>query len=138
MSTSNQPDEQTALLQQLVAQQQRQNLLLQNISIHLAKPAPTAARTGDLNAEWRKANPQLAASCREAATVLNKVFADYFQTLTAEIIRDAENFGDSEYTRNEFLDTCGPRALHLSNLLGLLSQLGGSNTQPATAPGKPK
>ncbi len=135
MSTVNLPSDLSsdpiALLRQLAIQQQHTNLLLQNLSIHLAKAmhaVPAAApHNADPNAEWRKANPKLAADCRRAADLLNEGFAEYIQIIADQIIGNDADF--SGYTWNEFLDTCGPRVQHLTSLLGLLNQLGGNNSQ---------
>jgi hypothetical protein len=116
--------EDTDLLRRLVSQQIRTNTLLADIAVKL-KPQHSAA-------EWQKANPLLAASCREATETLNKVFAAQLQAVTEEIVSNSETLMDSDFARREFLDGCGPRMSYLQNLLAMLNQLGTVAT-PTTA-----
>ena len=58
----------------------------------------------------RKANRKLAADCRKAADTLNKVFNDYLQTVADRILGNDDGY--SEYTRDDYLDTWGPRVRH--------------------------
>lgn len=112
-----------ALLRQLVVGQQQQNKLLEELGKQTA--ALHKQRASELQ-QWKDANPQLAQSCRQAADTLSKVQTQFLETLTEEINDHGEDFADSEYMVNEFVDRFGPRLAHLNGVLQVLAQLGSS------------
>lgn len=117
-------EEVRSLLEQLVAGQERQNRLLEE----LIQQSCTAQkqRASELG-QWRKANPELAAGCRQAAETLGRVQAEFLANLTNDINDNAEEWMDSDFLMNEFVDRFGPRLAHLNGVLQVLSQL--SSTQ---------
>lgn len=110
-----------ALLRQLVIGQQQQNKLLEELGKQTA--ALHKQRANELQ-QWKDANPQLAKSCRKAAETLSKVQTQFLETLTEEINHNGEDFSESEYMVNEFVDRFGPRLAHLNGVLQVLAQLG--------------
>lgn len=109
-----------ALLQQLVAGQQRQTKLLEDlVDQHNASQRQRQTELG----QWRQANPHLARSCKEAAEALSGVQTRFLEGLTEEIQDNSESYVDSEFMLGEFIDRYGPRLAHLNGVLQMLSQL---------------
>jgi hypothetical protein len=122
-STRHETDDRSGierLLQQLVAGQQRQNRILEELVQQLN--AAQRQRANELG-QWREANPQLARRCREAAEALSQVQTEFLRHLTEEITENAAGFVDGEFLLNEFVDRFGPRLAHLNGVLQVLSQL---------------
>jgi len=114
-------EETNALLKRMVELQERQTLLMEEMlqqQVHTQKQ-----RAAELSA-WRKAHPELADKCRQAAEALSKVHADFLGTLANEVDDSAEDMLDSEFMLNEFVDRFGPRIAHLNGVLQMLAQLG--------------
>ena len=120
------------LLREMVAQQQRSCELLGELLNQVS--LQQRQRAAELKA-WREANPELAASCREAAESLSKVHTEFLATIAREAGDNAEGFSESDYALGDFLDRFGPRLAHFNGVLQLLSQLG-TPAQPAQ-PEKP-
>ncbi len=110
----------TALLQQLVIGQDRQNELLEEMVEQMG--APQRQRSNELN-QWKDANPLLAKRCRAAAEALSQVQTEFLQNLTVDVNDSFEDMLDSDFMLNEFVDRYGPRLAHLNGVLQLLSQL---------------
>jgi hypothetical protein len=121
--------EQTRLLRELVAAQDRQNELLEEMIGQFS--AAQKQRANELG-QWKQANPHLARSCRMAAEALGKVQTEFLESLTAEVSANYENFLDGEFMLNEFVDRFGPRMAHLNGLLQVLSQLSATPNPTAT------
>ena len=121
---SEQHSELTALLQQLVVGQDRQNELLEEVVEQMG--ATQRQRAHELNS-WKEANPMLAKRCRAAAESLSKVQTEFLHNVTCEVNDQHENMVDSEFVMNEFVDRFGPRLAHLNGVLQLLSQLSANN-----------
>jgi hypothetical protein len=115
-------DDVSGLLRQLIAAQDRQNELLEELVHQMG--AAQRQRAAELN-QWKQANPQLARRCREAAEALGKVQTQFLQNVTEEISDNAEVLMDGEFMLNEFVDRFGPRLAHLNGVLQVLSQLAG-------------
>jgi len=112
--------EQTRLLHDLLAGQDRQNELLEELVNLLG--ATQKQRASELG-HWKQANPHLARSCRTAAETLSKVQTEFLEGMTHEISENYEALLDGEFMLNEFVDRYGPRMAHLNGLLQVLSQL---------------
>ncbi len=115
------------LLHQLVASQQKQNQLLEQlvqVNVQAQKQ-----RANELQ-QWKEANPRLANACQQAAEKLSAVQAEFLETLTDEVDAHDDNMYDSEYALNEFLDRFGPRLAHLNGVLQVLAQLGNGQAPP--------
>ena len=108
------------VLQQLVAAQDRQNELMEELIEQMS--ASQRQRSAEL-AQWKQANPHLARRCREAAEVLGRVQSAFLESVTEEISDSAEDLLDGEFVLNEFVDRFGPRLAHLNGVLQVLSQL---------------
>ena len=117
----------TALLEQLVVGQDRQNELLEEIVDQMG--ATQRQRSSDLR-NWKEANPVLARRCRAAAEALSQGQTEFLHSITSEVQDSYENMLDSDFVMNEFVDRYGPRLAHLNGVLQLLSQLSG---KPAPA-----
>ena len=115
--------EHTRLLHQILAAQDRQNELLEELVANLG--AAQRQRVNEIN-QWKQANPELAERCREAAEALAHVQSEFLASLTEEVECNAESLVDGEFVFNEFIDRYGPRLAHLNGVLQMLSQL--SNT----------
>lgn len=89
-------------------------------------------RVAELKA-WKEANPELAASCRQAAESLAKVHTEFLATIARDAAENAEDFTDSEYALGEFIDRYGPRLAHFNGVLQLFAQLGAPLPQPGPA-----
>ncbi|MCG8653310.1 MAG: hypothetical protein MI861_25955 [Pirellulales bacterium] len=109
------------LLRQLVAGQQQQNRLLEDLAQQQA--AAHKQRVGELQ-QWKNANPDLARACRQAAETLSRVQTQFLDSLTEEISDSEEHLMEGEYMLNEFVDRFGPRLAHLNGVLQVLAQLG--------------
>ena len=123
----------TLILRQLLAGQDRQNELLEELVNQLG--AAQKQRAIELG-QWKQANPHLARSCRMAAEALGKVQTEFLDSLTQEVRDNYETLLDGEFMLNEFVDRFGPRLAHLNGLLQVLSQLSATAT-PANAPNSP-
>lgn len=127
-SPASNPAEATiALLHQVVAGQQRQNQLLEQLvqaTVNVQKQ-----RTTELQ-QWKDANPHLARSCRKAAETLSRVQTEFLETLTDEIDEHQENLVEGDFMLNEFVDRYGPRLAHLNGVLQVLAQLGSGVAAP--------
>ena len=109
------------LLRQLVAGQQQQNRLLEDMVQQQA--ATQKQRAGELQ-QWKNANPDLARACRQAAETLSRVQTQFLDSLTDEIADSEDHLMEGEYMLNEFVDRFGPRLAHLNGVLQVLAQLG--------------
>lgn len=121
------------LLRELLAAQDRQNELLEEVVSQLNMNQ--RQRANELG-QWKQANPELARHCRHAAEALGKVQTEYLAGLTREITENYDALMDGEFMLNEFVDRFGPRLAHLNGLLQILSQLS-SSSSPANAPNHP-
>jgi hypothetical protein len=121
--------EQTELLRQLVAAQDRQNELLEVLVSHLA--GAQKQRASELG-QWKQANPVLARRCRAAAEALGRVQTEFLHSMTTEVNENYDALLDGEFMLNEFVDRFGPRLAHLNGLLQVLSQLGASTGAAGT------
>jgi predicted DsbA family dithiol-disulfide isomerase len=131
---ARQDAEQTRLLREILAAQDRQNELLEEMVGQMT--AAQRQRNTELG-QWKQANPRLAHSCRVAAESLGKVQAEFLESLTAEVNANYENLLDGEFMLNEFVDRFGPRMAHLNGLLQVLSQLS-AVPNPTGAPNTPQ
>jgi hypothetical protein len=122
--------EMVLLLREILAAQDRQNELLEELVGQLS--AAQRQRATELG-QWKQANPDLAKKCRFAAEALSKVQTEYLASLTQEINENYETLRDGEFMLNEFVDRFGPRVAHLNGLLQVLSQLSAS-ADPAGTP----
>jgi chromosome condensin MukBEF ATPase and DNA-binding subunit MukB len=122
-----------AVLREILAAQDRQNELLEELVNQLN--AAQRQRANELG-QWKQANPELARDCRVAAEALSKVQTEYLANLTQEINENYEVLRDGEFMLNEFVDRFGPRIAHLNGLLQVLSQLSATG-DPANASNKP-
>jgi hypothetical protein len=126
--------EQVRLLRELVAGQDRQNELLEELVSQLGSAisqfgAAQRQRTQELG-QWKEANPELARECRSAAEALCRVQTEFLTTLTEEVNANADALADGEFMLTEFVDRFGPRLAHLNGVLQVLAQL---SSQPANA-----
>jgi hypothetical protein len=112
--------EQTRLLRELVAAQDRQNELLEELVSQLS--ASQRQRSQEL-VNWKAANPELAHSCRVAAEGLSRVQTSFLETLTEEVNANVDSLADGEFLLSEFVDRFGPRLAHLNGVLQVLAQL---------------
>ncbi|MEN6449067.1 MAG: hypothetical protein ABFC96_01125 [Thermoguttaceae bacterium] len=112
--------EQTRVLRELLAAQDRQNELLEELVNQFG--AAQRQRANELG-QWKQANPRLARNCRAAAEVLGRVQAEFLESLTAEVNDNVDNLMDGEFVLNEFVDRYGPRMAHLNGILQVLAQL---------------
>lgn len=122
-------DEQTGLLKNILAAQDRQNELLEELVNQMS--SAQKQRNQELT-QWKQANPELARSCRLAAEALSQVQVEFLSNMTHEIRDNAEVLMDGEFMLNEFVDRFGPRLAHLNGVLQILAQLGS-----APAPSNP-
>jgi hypothetical protein len=121
------------LLKELLAAQDRQNELLEEVVTQLG--STQRQRANELG-NWKQANPGLARNCRVAAEALSRVQTEYLISLTQEISENYETLRDGEFMLNEFVDRFGPRLAHLNGLLQVLSQLS-ATPNPANTPNTP-
>ena len=120
------------LLREVVANQDRQNLLMEELVSQMS--ATQRQRATELG-QWKQANPGLARNCRLAAESLSKAQTEYLRNLTEEITDNEESLAESDYLLNELIDRFGPRLAHLNGVLQVLSQL---SPTPKSAPPVPE
>ncbi len=129
-STGDAADDTNLLLRHLLAAQDRQNELLEELVEQMG--TAQKQRANELG-QWKQANPQLARRCRRAAESLSKVQTRFIENLAEEVTENAEHLIDGEFMLNEFVDRFGPRLAHLNGVLQMLSQLSapqnGGNSQ---------
>jgi hypothetical protein len=113
--------EQAALLRNILAAQDRQNELLEELVGQLT--AAQRQRNQEL-AQWKQANPELARGCRMAAEALGRVQLEFLRSMSREVNENSEALLDGEFMLNEFVDRFGPRLAHLNGVLQMLAQLG--------------
>src|SRR3990172_10528913 len=104
-------EEQTELLREVLAAQDRTNELLEELAGTMA--ATQKQRANELS-QWRNAHPALASACREAAEALTRVQIDYLDRMTDEINDTSDDMVEGEFMLNEFIDRYGPRLPHLN------------------------
>ena len=109
------------LLRELLAAQDRQNELLEEVVSQLG--ATQRQRANELG-QWKQANPELARRCKRAAEALNRVQNEFLQRLTDEVTDNEECLADGDFMLDEFMDRFGPRLAQLNGVLQVLSQLG--------------
>ncbi|HEY1603193.1 MAG TPA: hypothetical protein VGG64_26550 [Pirellulales bacterium] len=131
--------EQTRLLRDLVAAQDRQNELLEELVSQVTTAVnqfgtAQRQRAQELT-QWKEANPSLARDCRQAAEALCRVQTEFLNTLTAEVHANADALADGEFMLTEFVDRFGPRLAHLNGVLQVLAQLGSAGGQPSGSAG---
>jgi hypothetical protein len=110
-----------ALLRQMVAMQDKQNQLLEQLVQNTV--AIQKQRANELQ-QWKDANPHLAKACRRAAESLSRVQTQFLESLTEEISDNEEALLDGDFMLGEFVDRFGPRLAHLNGVLQVLAQLG--------------
>ncbi len=125
--------EDTRLLREILAAQDRQNELLEELVTQIG--AAQRQRANELG-QWKEANPHLARRCRQAAESLSKIQTEFLEMLTHEIGDNYEALMDGEFMLNEFVDRFGPRLAHLNGVLQVLSQLSAA-PDPINMPGTP-
>ena len=108
------------LLQRLVAGQEKQNELLEEMVETLN--ANQRQRSAELG-HWKQSNPHLSERCRKAAEILSDVQTEFLDGLTNEIEYNSDSLLEGEFMLNEFVDRFGPRLAHLNGVLQVLSQL---------------
>lgn len=118
--------EQTELLREVLAAQDRTNEILEELVNIMA--TSHKQRLQELH-QWKNANPRLANSCREAAEALSRVQVEYLERMTEEINETAEDMTYGEFTLNEFVDRFGPRLAHLNGVIQVLAQLSSAAPQ---------
>ena len=116
----DEPQQIVSLLREMVASQERQNELLEELVQQTG--AAQRQRATELG-QWKQANPALARSCRVAAETLGRVQTQFLEHLTDEVHDSVENLLDGEFMLHEFVDRFGPRLAHLNGVLQVLSQL---------------
>jgi hypothetical protein len=112
--------EHVRILRELLAAQDRQNELLEELVSQLN--SSQRQRSQEL-VNWKTANPELAHSCRLAAEGLSRVQTAFLQTLTEEVNTNVDSLADGEFLLSEFVDRFGPRLAHLNGVLQVLVQL---------------
>ena len=122
-------ENQSQLLRQILAAQDRQNELLEELVAQVG--ASQRQRTMEMQ-QWKQANPALSRACQKASEALSKVQTEFLIALTEEVNENAEGMMDGEFLLNEFIDRFGPRLAHLNGVLQVLSQL--STAPNATSP----
>ena len=122
-------DEHAQLLRNMLAAQDRQNELLEEMLTQMA--AAQKQRKTELT-QWKQSNPHLARSCRMAAESLSKVQIEFLNALTDEVNENAEALLDGEFVLNEFVDRFGPRLAHLNGVLQVLAQLSATPNPAST------
>jgi hypothetical protein len=122
-------DEQISLLRGILAAQDRQNELLEEMVNQLS--AAQRQRAVELG-QWKQANPELARNCRVAAEALSQVQVEFLNSMTNEINENSDALMDGEFMLNEFVDRFGPRLAHLNGVLQVLAQLSSTPT-PASS-----
>jgi hypothetical protein len=118
-------EEQVGLLRNILAAQDRQNELMEELVNQLS--SAQRQRAAELG-QWKQANPELARGCRQAAETLSQVQVEFLGSMTREINENADVLMDGEFMLNEFVDRFGPRLAHLNGVLQVLAQLGSAAT----------
>ncbi len=113
-------NEVVGLLGDLVASQERQNELLEELIQQMS--AAQRQRANEMG-QWKQANPELAKSCRLAAESLSRVQTTFLENLTEDITDNEDSLYDGDFMLNEFVDRYGPRLAHLNGVLQVLTQL---------------
>jgi hypothetical protein len=113
-------EEQTELLREMLATQDRTNELLEELANTVA--ANQKQRANELS-QWRNAHPLLASACREAAEALTRVQIEFLDRMTEEINDTSDDMVDGDFLLNEFIDRYGPRLAHLNGVIQVLAQL---------------
>ena len=131
MSERAERSEQTRLLRDMLASQDRQNELLEELVTLIG--TPHRQRLAELN-QWKQSNPRLSQRCRRAAEALGKVQNEFIESLTSEINENVDSFMDGDFMLNEFVDRFGPRLAHLGGVLQVLAHLSANNNVPASSP----
>ncbi|MGD9722760.1 MAG: hypothetical protein AB7O59_15610 [Pirellulales bacterium] len=121
--------EQTGLLRNILAAQDRQNELLEELVNQLS--AAQKQRAVELG-QWKQANPDLAGRCRRAAEALSQVQVEFLNSMTNDINENSDVLMDGDFMLNEFVDRYGPRLAHLNGVLQVLAQLS-STPNPANS-----
>lgn len=121
--------EQTELLREVLAAQDRTNELLEELVSIMA--TAHKQRLQELH-QWKNANPELSGACREAAEALSRVQVEYLERITEEVKDSADDMVYGEFMLNEFVDRFGPRLAHLNGVIQVLAQLS-SNPQQGQA-----
>jgi hypothetical protein len=121
--------EQVGLLRSILAAQDRQNELLEELVNQLG--SAQKQRATELN-QWKQSNPALASSCRQAAEALSQVQVEFLSGMTREISENSDALMDGEFMLNEFVDRYGPRLAHLNGVLQILAQLSSAPNQPSS------
>jgi hypothetical protein len=129
-STRGDLSENTLILREILAAQDRQNELLEEMVSQMNQQGKQ--RANELG-QWKQANPRLARHCRAAAESLGKIQTEFLASLTNEINMNFDNLIDGEYMLNEFIDKYGPRMAHLNGLLQVLAMLG-TTPNPTNTP----
>jgi len=119
-SPENFRHEQTELLREVLAAQDRTNEILEELVGVMA--GAQKQRTQELH-QWKQANPRLAKTCRQAAESLSRVQIEYLERITDEIDESGEDMIHGEFMLNEFVDRFGPRLAHLNGVIQVLAQL---------------
>ncbi len=109
-----------ALLRQLVAAQEKQNQLLDQL---VQQNTQSQKQRANELQQWKDANPRLAKSCRLAVESLSKVQTQFLENLTEEVTDNEDAFLEGDFMLNEFVDRYGPRLAHLNGVLQVLAQL---------------
>jgi hypothetical protein len=122
--------ENTLILREILAAQDRQNELLEEMISQMGMQ--NKQRANELG-QWKQANPRLAKNCRKAAESLGKIQTEFLDSLTEEINSSFDTLVDGEYMLNEFIDRFGPRMAHLNGLLQVLAMLGAA-PNPTNSP----
>ena len=110
----------TVILEQISEKMDRQNELLEQL-VQQEEPLDDP-RSIELD-RWRKANPDLAQSCRFAAETLSRAQTEFLEQLTNDVCESDDALLDSNFMLGEFVDRYGPRLAHLNGVLQVLSQL---------------
>ena len=110
-----------ALLRQLVAMQDKQNQLLEQLVQNTV--SVQKQRALELQ-QWKDANPRLSKACCKAAESLSRVQTQFLESLTEEVGDNEEALLDGDFMLGEFVDRFGPRLAHLNGVLQVLAQLG--------------
>jgi hypothetical protein len=124
------PNETNRLLRDMIALQMKSCELLAELVNQVS--LQQRQRVAELKA-WKEANPELAASCRQAAESLSKVHTEFLAGIARDAAENAEDFTDSEYALGEFIDRYGPRLAHFNGVLQLFAQLGAPLPQTGPA-----
>jgi len=120
------------LLRELLAAQDRQNELLEELLNQFnstQRQRPTSSDSGNRPIH---SSPAIAGRRRGPRKSPDRVPGQPDQ----EITENYESLRDGEFMLNEFVDRFGPRLAHLNGLLQVLSQLS-SSPNPAGAPNTP-